>query len=164
MKTIVTWNLILDSFRRNIPVMLLYVLESSGSSPGRQGFFMAVNAHGEMEGSVGGGIMEHKFVEMAKARLMEEAAETSVHKQVHNKSAPKNQSGMICSGEQTILLYTVQEKDIVHINNIVTCLQKNKSGKLQLSPDGIIFENRFPYSEAPYDFLFNSEEDWVYTE
>ena len=49
--------------------MLLYVLESKGSSPGRQGFFMAVNSNGEMEGSIGGGIMEHKFVEMAKEKL-----------------------------------------------------------------------------------------------
>ena len=43
--------------------------KACGSSPGRQGFFMAVNANGEMEGSIGGGIMEHKFVEMAKKRL-----------------------------------------------------------------------------------------------
>ena len=55
--------------QENIPVMLLYVLESTGSSPGRQGFFMAVNANNEMEGSIGGGIMEHKFVEMAKEKL-----------------------------------------------------------------------------------------------
>ncbi len=49
--------------------MLLYVLESNGSSPGRQGFFMGVNSLGEMEGSIGGGIMEYKFVEMAKGKL-----------------------------------------------------------------------------------------------
>lgn len=164
MKTIATWNLILESYERKVPVMLLYVLESSGSSPGRQGFFMAVNASGEMEGSVGGGIMEHKFVELAKARLKDEVAEVSLHKQVHDKSSPKNQSGMICSGEQTILLYTIREKDITHINNIVSCLEKNKNGKLQLSPAGFNFENRFPYHEPPYDFLYNSEDDWLYTE
>ena len=64
-----TWNLIWQSLERTVPVMLLYVLESKGSSPGRRGFFMAVNAKGEMEGSIGGGIMEHKFVELAKERL-----------------------------------------------------------------------------------------------
>ena len=40
--------------------------KAHGSSPGRQGFFMAVNALSEMEGSIGGGIMEHKFVESCK--------------------------------------------------------------------------------------------------
>ncbi len=56
--------------------MLLYVLESKGSSPGRQGFFMVVNATGEMEGSVGGGIVEHKFVELAKEQLKNIKQET----------------------------------------------------------------------------------------
>src|SRR5436853_7168556 len=120
-KQIKIWKLISESFSRNIPVMLLYVLESSGSSPGRQGFFMAVNANKEMEGSIGGGIMEHKFVEMAREKLQEirnkkqkirnEEGDVEIRKQVHDKSAAKNQSGMICSGDQTILIYRIQEKD-----------------------------------------------------
>lgn len=36
--------------------MLLYVLESHGSSSGRQGFLMAVNAGGEVAGSIGGAL------------------------------------------------------------------------------------------------------------
>ena len=56
--------------------MLLYVLESKGSSPGRQGFFMTVNAKGEMAGSIGGGIMEHKFVELAREKLRAGSQET----------------------------------------------------------------------------------------
>src|SRR5436189_2345532 len=110
-KNLVTWQLILKSLQSSISVMLLYVLESKGSSPGRQGFFMAVNANGEMSGSVGGGIMEHKFVEMAKSKLKQRAAEYSVHHQLHDKHAGKNQSGMICSGEQTIFLYTICQGD-----------------------------------------------------
>src|SRR5437868_960925 len=114
--------MIFSSLEQDIPAMLLYVVESNGSSPGRQGFFMAINAKGRMEGSIGGGIMEHKFVEMAKDRLGSgdwsteyRAGSTEpgslIRKQVHDKSAKKNQSGMICSGEQTILLYTVKKED-----------------------------------------------------
>ena len=68
-KPLRTWQFVLKQLLENIPVMLLYVLESKGSSPGRQGFFMAVNAAGETEGSIGGGIMEHKFIELAKESL-----------------------------------------------------------------------------------------------
>ena len=68
-KSLQIWKFIDDSQKQVTPVMLLYVLESKGSSPGRQGFFMAVNTKGEMEGSIGGGIMEHKFVELAKEKL-----------------------------------------------------------------------------------------------
>ena len=45
MKDIKKWKLIYNSLSDNMPVMLLYVLESKGSSPGRQGFFMVVNAN-----------------------------------------------------------------------------------------------------------------------
>ena len=113
-KQLITWRLILKSLEQHIPVMLLYVLESAGSSPGRHGFFMAVNAAGEMEGSIGGGIMEHKFTEMAKEQLREKTAGLSLRKQVHDKSAARNQSGMICSGEQTILLYRLHQQEYLH--------------------------------------------------
>jgi len=68
-KQLGVWKLIADSLQKKLPVALLYVLESKGSSPGRQGFLMAVNANGEMAGSIGGGIMEHKFVELVKEKL-----------------------------------------------------------------------------------------------
>src|SRR5678809_374186 len=98
------WRQISKCLAENIPVMLLYVLESKGTSPGRQGFFMAVNAKGESEGSIGVGIMEHKFVEMEKGKLLDDSRETlagTLRKQIHGKSAATDQSGMICSGEQT---------------------------------------------------------------
>jgi xanthine dehydrogenase accessory factor len=50
-----TWRFIEQNLQQGDPVMLLYVLDSKGSSPGRQGFFMAVNSAGRIEGSIGGG-------------------------------------------------------------------------------------------------------------
>src|SRR6185369_10685802 len=164
-KQLKTWQLILDSLRENIPVMLLYVLESSGSSPGRQGFFMAVNAKGIMEGSIGGGIMEHKFVEMAKEKLLaisHEPLAPNLRKQVHDKSAARDQSGMICSGEQTILLYPVNKKDILAIEKIIHSVTNNKNGTLELSPTGISFSEKVP--ENNFFFQMKSEEDWEFRE
>lgn len=169
-KQLSTWKLILQSLQQHIPVMLLYVLESSGSSPGRQGFFMAVNANGEMEGSIGGGIMEHKFVEMAKERLrggLELRGESlgfsgDVRKQVHDKSAAKDQSGMICSGEQTIFLYRVQAPDADPVQRIIRSLEKNKNGTLILLPAGMQFDETIPAKD--FEFLFSSESDWLYKE
>jgi len=142
--------------------MLLYVLESKGSSPGRQGFFMMVNGNGEMEGSIGGGIMEHKFVEMAKEKLGVGSSELGVRKQVHDKSAAKDQSGMICSGEQTILLLPVQSKDSGTIQKIIASLTENKNGCLTLSPAGINFDKTVPQND--FVFQFSSEDDWLYKE
>lgn len=145
--------------------MLLYVLESKGSSPGRQGFFMAVNARGQMEGSIGGGIMEHKFVEMAKEKLGELGYSLSggrIKRQVHDKEATTNQSGMICSGEQTIFLYPVREKDKHAISQLVKSLEQNKNGSLRLSPQGISFSSDIPRKD--FDLKMQSEDTWEYVE
>lgn len=150
-KQLSTWQLIQNSLQQKVEVMLLYVLESLGSSPGRQGFFMAVNDSGEISGSLGGGIMEHKFVERARTKIKRSAKEISIHHQVHDKQAGKNQSGMICSGEQTIFLYTVRERDAAAISSLIQSLQQNKSGTLQLSQDGICFFEDIPVADFYLD-------------
>lgn len=146
----------------NIAVMLLYVLESNGSSPGRQGFFMAVNANGEMEGSIGGGIMEHKFVEMAKEKMKIGNPRSEVRKQIHDKKASTNQSGMICSGEQTILLYPVKTTDRKIIEALLLSLEQDKNGTLMLTPVGMEFDTRIP--AVDHEYHFQSATDWSYKE
>ncbi len=142
--------------------MLMYVLESNGSSPGRQGFFMAINGQGAMVGSVGGGIMEHKFVELAKAKLRDEVFDASLHRQVHDKEVAQNQSGMICSGEQTIFLYIIQLKDAGPVRELVSSLQSQQKGFLVLSSHGVLFST-IPY--AYQNGLSRSRNgDWIYVE
>ena len=149
--------------------MLLYVLQSKGSSPGRQGFFMAVNAGGEMQGSIGGGIMEHKFTELALEKLNHkkytserESNEPLVKKQVHDKKAGANQSGMICSGEQIVLLYEIKQADELQIYNIIHSLGNNKNGTLQLSSTGLNFSETIPRQD--FEFTMTSEASWLYKE
>jgi len=168
--------LINKSLQQQVPVMLLYVLQSEGSSPGRQGFFMAVNKDGETAGSIGGGIMEHKFIETAKDRLnaginlrfsdlqgtYTDESKITIKKQYHNKSATTNQSGMICSGEQTILLYRVTPEDLHPIEQIITSLQQNQSGTLQLSPAGLHFNTATPATD--FYFSMTADTEWVYRE
>lgn len=138
------WQFISGKKSAAVNVVLLYVLQSEGSSPGRQGFKMAVAADGTFFGTIGGGIMEHKFVELAKAALRDHASGADIYKQVHDKSVTKNQSGMICSGEQTIFLYHIQEKDVKHIHALVHSLAANRNGRLQLNKTGINFSEDIP--------------------
>jgi xanthine dehydrogenase accessory factor len=157
-----TWQFIYHKFSSHINVMLLYVLHSEGSSPGRQGFKMAVASDNSFCGSIGGGIMEHKFVEMAKAILQENATAATVYKQVHDKEAGKNKSGMICSGEQTVFLYQIQIKDIAQVVALLNSLQQYKNGKLQLSNTGIIFSEELPV--ANFYFQQKNETDFLFVE
>ncbi|GAB2472939.1 hypothetical protein GCM10011375_27110 [Hymenobacter qilianensis] len=143
--------------------MLLYVVQSQGSSPGRQGFAMSVDAHGDMQGSIGGGIMEHKLVQLARERLAQPSPGSSLHRQIHNKKAPQNQSGMICSGEQTVLFYPVRPTDAPAIQQLLLALQQEQSCTLILSPGGIFFEaSKLPIQD--YLFRQEAEAEWLYQE
>lgn len=143
--------------------MLLYVLESRGSSPGRQGFCMVVDAVGGMTGSIGGGIMEHKLVELARDRLKdpELQPDARLKKQVHDKTG-ENQSGMICSGEQTILLYPVRQDDASVVDRLLHSLASHQNGTLHLSPGGIGFDENPPAENFAYTYL--SDSSWHYSE
>jgi xanthine dehydrogenase accessory factor len=157
------WQFIVESVQHGKAVMLMYVLESNGSSPGRQGFGMAVNASSEMKGSIGGGIMEHKFVEMAKALLAKGQKEyRQVVQQFHDKEAATDQSGMICSGDQTIFLYLLQKADLSDLKRLRTSLEQNKNGTLELSEQGLRFFDDTPTT----DFLFEKKLDgsFIYRE
>lgn len=161
-KQLATWQFIYLNLLQQIPVILLYVLQSEGSSPGRRGFFMGVNKKGDMQGSIGGGIMEYKLVELAKERLRNKKNESSIKKQVHNKSAGKHQSGMICSGAQDVLLYELKLSDQEYIKNIIYSLKENTNGHLQLSPDGIVFSEE--QLAGGFEYIATNEDNWIYKE
>jgi xanthine dehydrogenase accessory factor len=150
------WDFISSSLQNNTGVILMYVLNSNGSSPGRQGFAMAVNAEGSMHGSIGGGIMEHKFVEMCRDMFLNpNELKPFIRKQYHDKSVAKDQSGMICSGNQTNFIYPVKEEDLIHINAIKNCFSSGKNGILRLT-QGVM---TFSPGEMEKDFHFLQEEE-----
>ena len=141
---------------------LLYVLESTGSSPGRQGFKMLVSAEGDMHGSIGGGIMEHKLVELAKSSLKQPQTDIKIKRQIHSKSVNQNQSGLICSGEQTVTLLTLTTNDLPTINELVDGLQRGEAGTLHISPSGLDYSKT--KLDDHYSYTFTSETSWSYKE
>ena len=149
------WQFISTQMQQDTRVALLYVLESKGSSPGRQGFTMAVTAR-QMMGSLGGGIMEHKLVDMAKDKLAASASFSTTLRQIHNKSAATHQSGMICSGEQTIFLYILKEQDLKAIHLLLASVQENKNGSLRVSESGLEFDSRIPNQNFSLNIWENS--------
>ena len=156
------WKLILKRLQAEKFAALLYVVESNGSSPGRQGFKMAVTKTGELFGSIGGGIMEHKLVELAKDKLRRNEKSILLKKQIHSDKVETERSGMICSGEQTIclLLLDIQQQKTVE-DVIEACIHGAKK-QLKLSPTGISLEKEKNNSE-PFSFIQDNE-NWEYNE
>ncbi len=150
------WRIILTKLNNGINIQLLYVLESEGSSPGRKGFKMAVAADGEFFGTIGGGIMEHKLVEKAKAMLQQNESSVLLMRQHHDKEHANNQSGMICSGSQlNAFIPLCAEADKEMVEKIIAA----EINTIQLSPKGLQTVN-----ETATGLQYNTNADWLYSE
>lgn len=154
-KELTIWTFIRDQLIKDQPVVVLIVAASIGSSPGRPGFKMAVNQDGDLCGSIGGGIMEVKLVELAISRLHQQVYIPLIKRQIHNKTAPRYQSGMICSGEQTVILYCLKKEDLLHVIHLVELLTENQSARVHFSnckqgPSFIVAPHAGPAPEFRY--------------
>lgn len=132
------WQQLLKQLQQNKKVYLLTVIQNSGSSPGRKGFKMLVSEDSFIYGSVGGGVMEFTLVEEVKQLLQKEEQPIFYKKQVHQGNG-KDKSGMICSGEQTVVFHPLNYTNISLIEKILNCLQSNNQHTLSFSPTGVKF-------------------------
>lgn len=126
------WPFVAERLHRNEPVMLLVVAESSGSSPGRAGYKMAVACDGALCGSIGGGAMEVALVEQAKERGKQAVGESELKEQVHRKNDP-NASGMICSGSQTVIFRQLTREDVSVVEAAIDALASGRRDVLALT-------------------------------
>ena len=168
MKDINLWQCALRSLKSNELVMLLQVVESIGSSPGRQGFRMVVTK-GTLFGSIGGGVMEQKLVKLARTRMAESNSIAFVKKQIHRKNAFHDQSGMICSGEQTVLFYKFKTEDQETLEKTIACLE-SQNAQNSLDTEGVLLltdKGTFQCIEKTNDnpFVFvKTNESMIYEE
>lgn len=149
------WNFIKEKLDQQLPVELLYVIDSEGSSPGRKGFAMAVSTDQEICGTIGGGIMEYKLVEKAKSILLRNDRVVFLVRQYHDKDSGSGHSGMICSGSQLIAFIPLGEKEKAVIDRI----NESPHHIIRLSPGGVAISD-----ENAEGLNFVSDEDWSYSE
>lgn len=155
-----TWTLAAATLRAGQPAALLCVVRSEGSSPGRQGFKMVVTAEA-VAGSIGGGIMEHKWVELARQRLRNGDYAPLLRPQIHRREAPADRSGMMCAGEQEVLLWPLKNSDLPVVAAIETALRELRGGAWEVSEaSGLRLTN-----EAPANFYdYQPGAAWHYAE
>ena len=121
------WNFIKNKLELNEKVVLMIVAESSNSSPGRQGFKMAVSENGETAGTIGGGLMEKELIDYAIDLLFGKESR-QIRKLHHNPQSPGHKSGLICGGYQTLIIKVLDKNNLLTIKNILTNIKKNEDG------------------------------------
>lgn len=135
------WHFLLSKLQAGQRTILLYVINNKGSSPGRKGFKMALAEDGQFVGTIGGGIMEVKLLELAKSKLNKRDSTLLIKQQFHDKKHIKNQSGLICSGAQTVAIISLDQHDKTVVQTITK--QPKKSLKLACLEKGIqLFNNK----------------------
>ncbi|HEX8249510.1 MAG TPA: XdhC family protein [Pyrinomonadaceae bacterium] len=149
-KDLEIWQFVASRLKRKQSAMLLVVAESAGSSPGRQGFKMAVAAD-DLSGSIGGGLMEVNLVELAREILQGTrhkakgeiktknpgdsafpVPHSAIVEQVHQKNSPVA-SGMICSGRQTVIFFKLNPPQLKIVREIVSALKNYQAKTLRIS-------------------------------
>ncbi len=158
------WQFIDNCLQQDILVTLLLVVVSEGSSPGRVGFKMAVAENGSLQGTIGGGTVEHRFVHEAQAKLKKRDFSPFCRRQIHNPQAETDLSGMVCGGMQTVVLYPCQpNRDLVIVKQILQIIEQQKSGVLHLSPSGMAL-TLSQHNAANNQFQFAATNEWQYDE
>jgi xanthine dehydrogenase accessory factor len=163
MNKIQFWEFVHERLQDDEPVMLLLVVESGGSSPGRPGFKMAVTMDGRSHGTIGGGIMEKELVDKAGKLLGRGTGHPQLLKLLHHEGGTGKRSGMICSGWQRMALLPMAGTDSDAVDSLLFALKRNRPGCLKFSRQGMEFQPRKNPSAA-VAFMFKSVEDWLYQE
>lgn len=93
---------------QNIPLALVTVITSSGATPRGAGAHMLVSANGRLYGTIGGGAVEHRSIEIAKTVITEGTART------HDFSLTREDVqnlGMICGGDVRVFFNVLTPDD-----------------------------------------------------
>ncbi|MDX5584902.1 MAG: XdhC family protein [Aureibaculum sp.] len=156
------WQFIQQKLEQDQSVYLLTVIQHKGSSPGRQGFKMVVADDHEIYGSIGGGIMEYNLVELCKEILNSKEPAPFVKHQIH-KGKIVDGSGMICSGEQTVIFYPLNRSHLSIIEAILATYSYQESGLLSITPAHFSYTpNKKPATKFSYTHI--NKKEWSYDE
>ena len=163
MKEFNLWAFIKNHIEKDGAVILMVVVDSEYSSPGRAGFKMAVSKNKDMVGSIGGGMMEHNLVDEAVENLKNGKKVSSLKKLYHQGDSREDSSGMICSGAQTIFAITLGSENLQTIEKILQSIESSEKSSIILSPVGLTYLEQ-DLLQKKIVFHFENEQKWFYQE
>jgi xanthine dehydrogenase accessory factor len=149
------WDWVQARLKQNEAVVVLWVVDHQGSSPGKRGAKMALTESGARFGTVGGGAIEWQLLQMAETVLKKNHSQPVLIKKQHRVQNSEYPSGMMCGGEQSTVIYYCQQTDIELIQSAKNAL--NHATVWHLSLQGLVLETS--------DLTgWNQGENWHYRE
>jgi len=121
------WKSAIEAVSAGLHPVLLAVVEHRGSVPGKTGAMMLV-WEGGVEGTIGGGLVEHRWISRAK-KLREAILEDFSHDGVLNDS--------VCSGSQLIAAVPLGPEDLSMLRHLEKLERAGRCATIELSPQGL---------------------------
>ena len=154
------WHFIKSKLNDGKKIVLLVVAGSLASSPGRQGFKMAVSEDAESFGTIGGGIMEKDLTKFAQ-KFLSGNEKSAIKRLQHSPDTKLESSGLICGGTQTIIFKKFDESFLPLVEKIIGNIESRIPGKLILSNSVSDYVEENPTEEIEFD---DNGEKWEYRE
>ena len=121
------WKSAIEALSAGEHPVLLAVVEHRGSVPGKTGAMMLV-WEGGVEGTIGGGLVEHRWISRARS-LRETVLEDFSHDGISNDS--------VCSGSQLIAAVPLGTEDLSLLRRLEKLERAGRCASIELSPRGL---------------------------
>ena len=159
------WSYLLYQLKSDRRVFLALVASHTKGSPGTTGAKMFISENGEIQGTIGGGIMEYKLIDRAKEILKQEAFTPEIKTLYHRTSGSGEKSGMICSGSQTNLYYLCNpSRDRETVEKVVSLMERDIAGSLLIDTSGMSVIEKSVNLAQPAIQLIQESVRWRYEE
>jgi len=149
------WFFVRKKLASNCPVQLQIVTSHQGSSPGKTGAKMLLSQDGDILGTIGGGIMEHRLQKKGMDYL--KSKNTQLRKQTLKHQSGSNNpsaSGLLCAGTQTVCFINLFPSHLPEIDKVCESFSKRVPYWLWLSDHDIHFSSKCPnQGENKYFYL-----------
>lgn len=136
MKSIFT--ALLNEMEKGADTVLVTVVAQQGSTPRGTGAQMLVGQTGLITGTIGGGAVERRSIEMARDMTMGRGTGESLH-DFYLRENTTEDIGMVCGGDVTVLFQFVPAGDDAWkalVSALLEQIQENREGWLVLGTDG----------------------------
>lgn len=120
------WDLAVRAVKRNQSAVLVVVVDHQGSVPGKTGALMVVTPE-KIEGTVGGGLVEHQLIELSRQNPAV---------QLLPFAHDGEESDSICSGRQTFAVLPLDSDHLDALATLSTLDDEGRTGTLTLGPTG----------------------------
>lgn len=146
-------------------VFVACVAEHTRGSPGTAGAKLLVADSGELFGTIGGGAMEHRLVDQARALLQSGNQRPAKQTLVHSEEAADDRSGLICEGRQTNVFCVLDgARDLASVRTIVDRVRNDRRGWIEIDDAGLRLAEDGAAFDAPHITLTEADGAWRYRE